>query len=87
MPQLTHRSAAPAPNAAVSDGTLLLSLNDLAVALRVSARTVARLAAAGQLPPALKIGRLRRWSRRAVEEWLAAGCPATRGASGQQNPQ
>ncbi|HUU12019.1 MAG TPA: helix-turn-helix domain-containing protein [Phycisphaerae bacterium] len=39
------------------------------------------LAAAGQVPPSLLLGRRRLWRVREVEAWTAAGCPpATRWA-------
>lgn len=33
------------------------------------------LAAAGKVPPSVKLGRKRLWRRREIEEWIAAGCP------------
>jgi excisionase family DNA binding protein len=39
----------------------LLELRDLARLLKVSTRTVTRLVARGELPPPLRLGRLRRW--------------------------
>ncbi|GDX95200.1 hypothetical protein LBMAG47_08640 [Planctomycetia bacterium] len=44
----------------------------------VSTRHVERLADAGKMPAGLKVGRLRRWSRRAIREWILAGCPSCR---------
>jgi excisionase family DNA binding protein len=63
VPQLTHRSA---------DAALLLDAQGVATLLSCSARTVVRLAAASDLPPPIKIGRLARWPRAAIEEWIAA---------------
>ena len=51
----------------------MLSADDLAARLGVSRRTVDGLDAAGDLPPALRIGRQRRWDRGAVEAWIRAG--------------
>ncbi len=33
------------------------------------------LAAAGKIPPSVKLGRKRLWRREEIEEWVAAGCP------------
>lgn len=48
----------------------------------VSTRHVERLADAGKMPAGLKVGRLRRWSRRAIREWVEAGCPSCRKPAG-----
>ena len=50
---------------------LLLSVREVAKALGMSERTVWRLAATGDIPPPLAIGRSRRWSRSTLEAWLA----------------
>lgn len=36
---------------------------------------VRRLADAGRMPAPVKVGVLVRWSRRAIESWIASGCP------------
>lgn len=51
----------------------MLSADDLAARLSVSRRTVDALDAAGDLPPAVRIGRQRRWDRGAVETWIRTG--------------
>ena len=33
------------------------------------------LAAAGKIPPSVKLGRKRLWRREEIQEWAAAGCP------------
>jgi excisionase family DNA binding protein len=43
---------------------------------RCSARHVRRLADANRLPAPIRIGRLVRWRRAQLLDWLAAGCPA-----------
>ena len=50
---------------------LLVDLVELAVLLRVSARTVKRMAAAGELPGVVRLGRCVRFDRRAI----GAGLP------------
>ena len=57
---------------------LTFSAAQLARALGCSARHVWRLHDAGQLPPAVRIGRLVRWPRKLIEEWIADGCPPAR---------
>ena len=43
---------------------------------RCSARHVYRLADAGQIPKPVKLGALVRWPQRAIESWIADGCPS-----------
>jgi excisionase family DNA binding protein len=59
---------------------LLWDLAECAAALSVSARTVKRMAAAGELPGVVHLGRCRRFDRRRIELWIADGCPPPRGA-------
>jgi predicted DNA-binding transcriptional regulator AlpA len=68
----------PSPDPA-GGATLLLSTEDLARELRTSTKTIARMDSAGRLPKPVKIGgRLKRWPRQAIVEWIAAGCPSRR---------
>ncbi|MBN2023913.1 MAG: helix-turn-helix domain-containing protein [Pirellulales bacterium] len=54
----------------------LLTLREAAALCGVSTRTLWAWARDGLSPPPLKIGRgVVRYSRRAFEEWVAAGCP------------
>jgi len=50
----------------------------LAVLLNVSPKSIRRLNDSGKLPASIKLGRLRRWFRPEVEEWLRAGAPPRR---------
>ena len=50
---------------------LAMSVKDVADALAVSERTVWRLAAVGEIPQPMSIGRLKRWRRSTLEAWLA----------------
>ena len=56
----------------------LLDVRAVAGVLNVSVRTVYRLADAGRMPAPVRLGALIRWPRRAVLDWIAAGCPAVR---------
>ena len=67
--------AAPAQLAA------MLNVGDVAKMLRCSARTVYRLADSGRIPRPVKLGALVRWSRAALEQWVAGGCPPVRKAA------
>jgi excisionase family DNA binding protein len=65
----------------------LLDTRAVAAMLRCSPRHVTRLRDAGQMPPAVKLGRLCRWSREAIEAWINSGCPADEWANGPQSPR
>jgi len=54
----------------------LLDVDAVAALLNCSTRHVRRLADAGRMPPPVRLGALVRWSRQAVEQWVADGCPA-----------
>jgi len=58
----------------------LLSLPQAAALCNVSQRTLWSWATTGISPPGLKIGKgTVRYSRRAYEAWVAAGCPPCNG--------
>jgi excisionase family DNA binding protein len=58
--------------------TVLIDVKAVAQLLGCSSRHVVRMQDAGQMPPPVKLGRLSRWSRKAIEEWIADGCKAVR---------
>lgn len=66
------------PSTAHLTGTY--DVNDVAMLLKASSRHVRRLADSGRMPRPVHIGRLVRWPRADVDEWLAAGCPNCRPA-------
>ena len=49
----------------------LLSLRELADLLKVSPGNARLLAAKGSLPRPVRVGRLLRWRRDAIEQWLS----------------
>ena len=57
---------------------VLLDANDVAGLLKCSRRTVYRLADSGRIPVPIRLGMLVRWSRQALDEWIAEGCPSCR---------
>ncbi len=63
----------------------LLTLPQVAKLCGVSQRTVWGWATDGTAPSALKIGKgTVRYSRRAYERWIAAGCPRIDGGHGHE---
>ena len=73
---------APSPVAG-NEMPAMLTVQELAVMLRCSARTIYRLADTGRLPQPCRVGGLVRWSGAAIEAWIAAGCPTHRKAPGR----
>lgn len=54
---------------------VLLCIEDIAEMFRCSRRTVRRLTNSARVPQPVKLGRLTRWRRGEIEEWIAHGCP------------
>lgn len=54
----------------------LLDGHEVEQTTKLSGRTIQRLVAQGLLPAPFKVGAQNRWSRNAIDAWLAAGCPA-----------
>ena len=52
----------------------LLDVQAVAGILGCSPRHVYRLSDAGRMPAPVKLGALVRWSRLAIESWIADGC-------------
>jgi len=72
---------APRPPLATNDGSEelpLIDVGEFAAKLGVSPQHIRRMADAGRCPPAIRLGRLVRWSRTVVDDWIAAGCPVVR---------
>lgn len=54
----------------------LLNVKDVAALLGgCSPRHIYRLADAGRMPPAIKLGFLVRWRRAELQAWIDMGCP------------
>jgi excisionase family DNA binding protein len=51
---------------------------DVATLLKSSSRHVRRLADGGKMPPPLRIGRLIRWPKATIDDWLANGAKPVR---------
>jgi predicted DNA-binding transcriptional regulator AlpA len=56
----------------------LLDVRVVATMLSMSERSVWRLSDAGKLPAPVRIGRMVRWSRSDIMQWVNDGCPAIR---------
>jgi predicted DNA-binding transcriptional regulator AlpA len=54
----------------------MLDVAAVALMLGVSGRHVFRLADAGRMPRPIKLGGAVRWSRMAILDWIANGCPS-----------
>ncbi len=72
--------------AAETESRQLLDAKAVGRKLGCSARHVFRLADAGAMPLGLKLGALRRWDCRQIDEWICSGCKAVRtaGRRGQE---
>jgi excisionase family DNA binding protein len=56
--------------------TLMMTIDDVAHAMKVSDRHVTNLRKEGRMPLPVKLGTSVRWPRRVIEAWIDAGCPA-----------
>jgi len=54
----------------------LLDVEQVAQMLACSKRHVYRLSDAALMPRPVRLGALVRWPRQAIDDWIAAGCPA-----------
>jgi excisionase family DNA binding protein len=75
---MTSLPAAAGPTADGPRPAAMLDVEGFAGLLRVSTRHVRRLVDAGKCPPPVRLGRVCRWPRPAVEAWIADGCPNCR---------
>lgn len=58
----------------------LLNVKAVSELMSCSERTVHRLSDSGGMPAPLKIGRMIRWSRCSLMEWIQGGCQSVRAA-------
>lgn len=70
------------PDSVVQDPSLLIDVRRVASLLGCSPRTVYRLSDAGRMPTPHRLGALVRWSKPAIESWIAAGCKPIRQIGG-----
>ncbi|WP_428308036.1 helix-turn-helix transcriptional regulator [Lacipirellula sp.] len=50
--------------------SLLMTIDDVAILLRLSTRQIFRMKAAGHLPKEIRIGSSIRWRRKEIEAWI-----------------
>jgi excisionase family DNA binding protein len=74
---MTDTLTAPGPDPPAAP---LLDVRAVAEWLNCSTRHVYRLADARRMPAPVRLGALVRWNRKAIEDWLAAGCKPVRQA-------
>lgn len=72
------------PEVAAGDGEifhepLLISVDELAMILKISPRTVWRLLSAGKMIEPVRIGGAVRWRFAEVKNWIEQGCPPASG--------
>lgn len=60
----------------LSKERLLVTADELALMLGVSARTVWRLNSTAMLPRPLKLNRSVRWKHADITDWIAQDCPS-----------
>jgi len=60
----------------------LLDVHAVSALCHCSARHIYRLADAGRMPKALKLGSLTRWRRDEVLSWISGGCKSVRRPKG-----
>lgn len=54
----------------------LVTASDIATDyMQCCTASVRRMAADGRLPKAIRVGRLSRWRREEIEQWIKDGCP------------
>lgn len=70
------RNVGPEPRPGVA--AELLDVQQVSRLLGCSCAGVRRLCDRGQMPPSVRLGKLRRWRRADLFSWIARGCPATR---------
>jgi excisionase family DNA binding protein len=63
------------PAGRVGLASAVYEAGDIASLLKISERQVWKLRDAGHLPECIRIGRLVRWSRQAIDRWIEEGCP------------
>jgi excisionase family DNA binding protein len=69
---MSQAALAPVSPSAITAATY--DARDLAALLKISTRTVWRLADEGSIPGKLRVGKSVRWSRRVIDSWIESGC-------------
>lgn len=64
----------------VDEKAALLDIRQTARLCGFSEKHVRRLSSSGRMPPPIRLGRVVRWSRNELLDWIAEGCPHHRQA-------
>ena len=76
---MTTPTAVPAPEARLAKlAAEMHTADDIAQLLQCSVRHVWRMHDAGDLPAAVRVGRLVRWPKLLIATWIQDGCPKRR---------
>jgi len=59
----------------------MYTADDLCVLFQITPETLHNWEISGKIPPALKIGKTKRWKKDVIDNWIEAGCP------GQETPR
>jgi excisionase family DNA binding protein len=65
-----------AGEAAAKVDSATYTVRDIAALLQASERHVWRLHDGGKMPACVRLGRLVRWPKKLIDDWIASGCPA-----------
>ena len=77
QPNITHTPPAFVRGNPTSDAALL-DVGGVASLLRCSKRHIFRMADGGKMPRPIRLGRLLRFNKAAIERWISEGCPSVR---------
>jgi excisionase family DNA binding protein len=72
---MTADPQAPTGGKLVLTDPLFYTVDDVAALLQVSKRHVWRMHDAGRMPAAVRLGRLVRWPKALIDDWVRDGCP------------
>ena len=76
---MTAVSTNPKSTTSAAAVSVWFTVKDLSQRYQCSERHLFALMAGGMFPVGQRLGRLRRWSRQALEVWEGAGCPPANG--------
>ena len=63
-------------NTVNNENKKLMTVQDVAERLNCSSRLIYSMKSYGRMPLPIKLGKLVRWNRDAIEKWIADGCPS-----------
>jgi excisionase family DNA binding protein len=75
-PTLDRANPTQSTNSSSVSATQLLTVREVAAALRISSRQVWKLLSSGRLPAPVRLSRSVRWRASDIAEFIRLGCPA-----------